>query len=554
MFRRISLANKCLLLFGAAVVLIIGAALTVTWVRMNGIVEDGEVELSRQMVRTWEASARAAPEGGPGPGLQPGQRLVLEDGKIAVVAAEVVAATRADSPFIGAAWDRLRASGGESDYSDSDWDFTVRRYLYAKAVRGDGGLLQRLIVLERSSTTAARAVIVNSVYLLSAGLLALGLAVLTFYLITNFIILSPVRALRQTAEEVRTGNLDTRSEIQTGDEFEELAEAFNAMLGAVQAGQNQLRAINASLDDRLSELAQRNVALYEAAKLKGEFLANVTHELRTPLNSILGFTELLDEIAAKDCQSPEHAADPAVINKRKRYLENILQSGRALLDLINGLLEMAKVEAGRLDLNVQPLHLKEACESLVALMRPAADKRGVEMRLEVVGEPPVIQTDARKFQQIVFNFLSNAVKFTGDAAEAHAAKAMESPGGDFKPRPAIVTVRVETLASRGEQSQDRARVSVLDTGPGIKPEDKDRIFEKFIQLDTGYARKHAGTGLGLAICKELTAMLQGEILVDSEPGSGSMFSVILPMKLDPSAAAQSKLELSFRSSLAGQRS
>ncbi|MCW5764382.1 MAG: HAMP domain-containing histidine kinase [Phycisphaeraceae bacterium] len=563
MLGRLSLANKCLLLFGAAVVLIVAAALAVAWFRMNNAVDDGETEVSRQMVRVWEESLRKTAletpqaDGAPRPaGLRPGQRLSLDDGQIVVVTPESLAEARQRSEFIGAAWEALSQSPDVAEFSEASWEFTSRQYRFARAVRSAErpGALEGLVVLERSSPAAARAMLVNSAYLLSAGLLSLGLAVLVFYLITNYIVLSPVRSLTATAEAVRGGDLDTRSDIRTGDEFEDLAEAFNAMLGNLQAGQNQLRAVNASLDDRLEDLAQRNIALYEANKLKGDFLASVTHELRTPLNSILGFAELLEEIAQKDATDPAAATDPQRIQKRQRYLDNILTSGRSLLELVKGILEMAKVEAGRMELTIGPLHLKDACESLVAMMRPAADKRSVELRLEVVGDPPVIQTDAGKFRQIVFNLLSNAVKFTGDAAEAHAAAGADGAAPDGSTRPAIVTLRVETLASRGDPTQDRVRVSVLDTGPGIREEDMSRIFEKFVQLDSGHARRHAGTGLGLAICKELTALLQGEILVDSELGRGSMFSVILPLRLDPSVSAQTKMELSFRSSLAGQKS
>jgi two-component system, NarL family, sensor histidine kinase BarA len=195
------------------------------------------------------------------------------------------------------------------------------------------------------------------------------------------------------------------------------------------------------------------------------------------------------------------------------------------------------------------MNVPDACEALVALIRPLADRGGVELSTEIAGEIPNITTDAKKFQQIVFNLLSNAVKFTSEKA------ADEKAAGGGAPV-AKVTLRAERLIGRGSEgpeAQERVRISVLDTGPGIAPEDQKRIFQKFEQLDTGHTRRHAGTGLGLAICKEFTAMLQGEIHVESELGRGAMFSVILPMAVDTGRAEEMRTEMAFRGKLAGQR-
>ncbi|MCE2924966.1 MAG: HAMP domain-containing histidine kinase [Phycisphaeraceae bacterium] len=399
--------------------------------------------------------------------------------------------------------------------------------------------------------------LISTGFLLSAGLVALGLAVLVFYLITNKLILSPVRQLRETAEQVRSGKLDTRSQIQTGDEFEDLAEAFNDMLQNVQDSQQQLRTLNATLDDKLTELQQRNASLADAARLKGEFLASVTHELRTPLNSIIGFAELLDEQAQRDPPTPE---DSARLIKRRRYIENINSAGRALLELINGLLEMARVEAGKVQLNIAPISLREACETMLAMMKPAADKRSVELRPDLAGidELGPIHTDARKLQQILYNLMSNAIKFTADAADAREARMaqMDPEAAEKLSRQAHVTLRAEHLPPRGAEgpeAADRVRISVLDTGPGIAPEDQQRIFEKFTQLDGGLGRKHAGTGLGLSIVKELTSLLQGEILVQSTLGQGSIFSLILPITPDHARTNENKLEQSLRGALQGSK-
>jgi len=641
MLGRLSLATKCLLLFGAAVVLIIAAALAVPWFRMNAMVDESEIEVSRQMVATWErAATRSIPGDRTRPGdsvekpgesanahagqvitLQAGRRLFLSQATLSVLTAGEVEAlitqparveqpavrdeskgeapagdansasaanapksssessapgvvpaaggssNAAQAPYLRRAWRALTADPKQGEHVEAAWLFTVREYRYTKAVRDAEGKLEGLIVLERSSPRAASLMLLNTLQLFAAGCVALGLAVLVFYLVTNRIILSPVRELKETAEAVQGGNLSIRSQIQTRDEFEDLAEAFNEMLTALQAQQSQLRAINTSLDEKLGELTERNSALFEAAKLKGEFLANVTHELRTPLNSILGFAELLDEAATREQQtlaaaqssggsiSPE---DLTRLAKRKRYVDNILTAGRSLLELINGLLEMAKVEAGKMDLVIKAVDVRERCENLAALMKPMADTRGVEVKLELGEDLPKIETDPRKLQQVVFNLMSNAIKFTADATEAQreAEAARVSMGEEPSPvKQAQVTLRAERLVPRnaeGPESFERVRISVLDNGPGIKKEDLSKIFDKFTQLDTGYTRRHAGTGLGLAICKELTHLLQGAMIVQSEVGLGSMFSVILPTKMDATRQAESKLEGEFRAALSSR--
>lgn len=563
MWRGISLANKCLLLFGAAVLLVVFAALSIPWLRMNSLVDEAQKDLSRELVEVWQQGLEA----GPGPAMHPAALSRIGDAEIELMLPErVVEASRTDG-FVARAWSLFRdktngpdAGDGQGpvaaiDLHDAAWVGTDRQYRYAKAVRDADGRLQGMIVLTRVSTTgggAARLLVVNTAYLLSAGLIALGLAVLVFYLITTRLILSPVRALRETAEMVREGNLSTRSDIQTGDEFEELSDTFNQMLENLTETQNQLRSINTSLDLKVNELAERNVSLFEANKLKGEFLANVSHELRTPLNSIIGFAELLLEATDKELEAGD---DSTRLVKRKRYLENIHNAGRSLLEMINGLLDMAKIDAGKMAVSVSPVSLKDMAEAWIALFRPLADRGGVELVAEIGGDLPIVETDSEKLQQIVVNLMSNAVKFTSEKAadERNAAATGGTSGGG---QPARVTLRVERLVARGSDgaaSEDRIRISVLDTGPGIAPEDQKRIFEKFQQLDSGHTRRHAGTGLGLAICKELTSILQGELQVESEVGRGSMFSVILPLTLDRGRAAEMRLEMAFRGQLQAQR-
>lgn len=611
MWRGISLANKCLLLFGAAVLLTIFAALSIPWLRMNSLVDESQKELSRQIVEVWRSGlvtdqpppplqgASAAPLAAPdlvGPPAPPwikrGQSAgavqaripELGDADLAYLTPQDVQSAARNDPFIGRAWAAFRDRPGSDTASDpddvapgaprkavnelheADWVGTDRLYHYARAERS-GGALVGMYVLNRTSTGAARLLVINTAYLLSAGLIALGLAVLVFYLITSRLILSPVRSLKETAEMVREGNVSTRADIQTGDEFEELSETFNQMLENLAETQQHLRSLNTSLDLKVNELSEKNVALFEANKLKGEFLASVSHELRTPLNSIIGFAELLIEAAEKEADAGD---DSSRLSRRRRYLENIHTAGRSLLEMINDLLDMAKLDAGKMELKVSPVNLRDKCEGWAALFRPQADREGIDLEVDLGdSDLPIMHTDADKLQQIVVNLLSNAIKFTGEKVSAERSaggngslavgeSTAETPPASAAPmpRPGKVTLRAERLVARGSEgleARDRVRISVLDTGPGIAPEDQKKIFEKFQQLDSGLARRHAGTGLGLAICKELTAMLQGEIQLESEVGRGSMFSVILPVELDGERAREMRLEMAFRGQLAGQK-
>lgn len=524
MRRGLDLATKCLLLFGGAIILIVLVALTVPWLRMQALIDAGQLDLSRQLVSTWERMGedRESGEDGGKPFRMIVEGTVLKEERGGIGArpmnmrdANELAQT---DEVVARALAAFRADPALPDMQDSRWDGTNREYQYIKAKRRsrtDGPPeLTGIIILDRISVEASRLIILNVTYLLTAGFCVLVLGLLVFYVITRKLVLSPVRALGEAAERVREGNLFHRAAINTGDEFEQLADTLNTMLTDLQSSQDKLRSINAALDLKIAEVSERNSELLKAAKLMRDFLANVSHELRTPLNSIIGFAEMLGDIARAESMKPDPPADLA---KRRRYIDNIITSGRNLLAMIESLLEMAKIEAGRVDLAVERMSLRDTCEGLLGLIDPLARKKSIELRLEVAADLPVITTDVKKFQQIVFNFLSNAVKFT---------EPLERTG-----RQPQIILRAERLLGSLPGTQDRIRVSVIDNGRGISAEDQSKIFEKFVQLDAGHAREHTGTGLGLSICKELANVLKSELQVVSEPGRGSMFSVILPLEL-----------------------
>jgi signal transduction histidine kinase len=521
--RGISLANKCQLLFGAAVVAILGMALGVAWVRTDTLIRESQVEVSRQLADAWLRNRPTIPTSPLTSGL-PSEPVLMTLYRLEALDGD--APRNRASRFGGAALAAFREDPERTEFvaAESTEDGTV--YQYARAIPEsklrtiefpswgtsftptvlDAGLtdpLRAVLVIERESRFARGQLLINRIYIVASGLFATLLAILVFYLILTKLILSPVRRLRATSELVQQGDLTVRSSIRTGDEFEQLSDAFNAMLDRVQQTQSQLQSLNESLDLKVTELAEANVGLYDSNRLKSEFLANVSHELRTPLNSIIGFAELLEELARGD-----EAADP----KRARYLENILTSGRSLLEMINELLEMAKIEAGRIELGIEQTSLADLVEGLQAIMRPQAETKEITVETHVARTLPAVETDPGKLQQILYNFLSNAIKFS--------------------PRQETVTITAERV-TRQDQSQG-VRIGITDRGPGIPDDMQDVIFEKFRQLDASHTRQHAGTGLGLAICRELAEMLGATVSVISEPGHGATFYVDLPVTHQPS--------------------
>jgi signal transduction histidine kinase len=544
---RLSLANKCQLLFGVGVVLILVAALVVVSKRMDALVEHGPMQRARDIASLW--LTRQARFDGPALTLQAGmpQRPDAAGLAIGVVELEVAPddgeadgqAASADA-FLAAAVSLFENVPDQTEYFDKAEDDAGRTYYrYARAVRTsdlispeaevepDAPLatetplaadpLEQVILVNVVDEQAARQRVVNQLYLLAAGLFAGLLAIASFWFITSRLVLSPVRVLRGFAEKVSQGDLNIRSDINTGDEFEQLSDMFNAMLDNVRSTQDQLKSANKSLDLKLGELAESNLSLHEANKVKGEFLANVSHELRTPLNSIIGFAEVLQETLA-DRTGP-------VDEKRKRYAANIINSSRRLLELINDLLDLAKIEAGRMEVRLATVSIQDTAEGLANLIRPQAEQRSVQVRVRVQPNLPPAETDPGKLQQVLFNFLANAVKFSPPDSSVVLAAALENAG-----------------QSGG---QARLRLSVTDQGPGIAPEDHDKVFEKFSQLDPTVTREHGGTGLGLTISKELAEMLGGQIELDSDTGRGATFALVIPLIYQPPSAPLMPAGMSF---------
>jgi signal transduction histidine kinase len=281
-------------------------------------------------------------------------------------------------------------------------------------------------------------------------------------------VIGPIQRIDSRLAAIASGNFSGHVDVTNRDE-----------LGALAVNVNRM-------NDELRRLYKE---LEAASRHKSEFLANMSHELRTPLNAIIGFSQVLREGISGEINA-----------KQEEYLEDILTSGNHLLALINDVLDLSKVEAGQVDLQIAPFSLRDALERGVSMVREQATKDGVQVTLHANGGPDIVTGDERRIRQVIFNLLSNAVKF--------------APAGGL--------VDVSATQANGE-----VKVSVADTGPGIAAEDLDRIFEEFQQTEAG-ARQQEGTGLGLALSKRFVEMHGGRIWCNSEVGEGSTFVFTLP--------------------------
>jgi len=270
----------------------------------------------------------------------------------------------------------------------------------------------------------------------------------------------------------------------------ELEEANRALRESERSLELKVRERTADLERSEAAVARARDEAIAANQQKSVFLANMSHQLRTPLNAILGFSEVL-----------EAQLFGALNEKQLEYARDIHDSGRHLLSLINDILDLSKIEAGRLELSPGPVDLRATIDNALVLMRERAGRRGVTLAQEIDPAIGILTADERKLKQVLINLLTNAVKFTREGGR--------------------VTIRVSPQAGAVE-------IAVVDTGIGIAPENQAVIFEEFRQAGDDYTRKQEGTGLGLSLSKRLVELHGGRIWVESEVGKGSAFLFTLP--------------------------
>ena len=283
-------------------------------------------------------------------------------------------------------------------------------------------------------------------------------------------------------------------------EKQRLRQERQSLLARLKDSNRYLMRQHAALRRADEEILQVNRQLEQSNRYKSEFLANMSHELRTPLNAILGFSEILLD-ATMNLNAGE----------RTEFLRNIHSSGQHLLGLINDILDLAKIEAGKMELKTEELPVADALQEVTAILEPMARQQGLELSVLGLTEAGTIKADRSKFKQVLYNLLSNAVKFT--------------------PPPGHITLTVK-------DTPEQLLVSVHDTGIGIKAEDLPKLFREFEQIDGSYTRRYQGTGLGLALCRRFVQMHGGRIWAESQFGKGSTFTFTIPREARAAGAVE----------------
>jgi len=505
-----TLERRSRLIFGLVILLTVGACLAWPWWQMGRLAGAGDADRAEAIARAYLqhlhavrfaanpesakqlkqfGSAEGEPEprlirlppGAPGQPQEPPKGLKgLEQDAVAVFLqhAEEVRLSRAE----GDTFRYVRALRSTQECLACHEQYQAGELI--------GAIALDLDIRDRQDTLLA-----NRLILVAAGAGVVAISMAVFYAIFRTMVVRPVKHLKDVADRVSEGDLQVRSEIDTGTELETLSDALNRMLDTLAKAQADLRAATEARDAKLDELARANVALFEANQVKNKFVATMSHELRTPLNSILGFAEILLKAAAvKD--------DP----KLARYARNIQSSGRMLLEMINDLRDLATSESGRIQVRCEKVSPTDLAEIACNMVRPMLRESSAALSFEVDPDTPLMRTDGTKVQQILYNLLSNAVKFTDEG-----------------------TIRLTVHPVQ----EDRVAFAVCDTGPGIARDQQLRIFDRFTQLDSSFTRRYRGTGLGLSIVKELTDLLGGTVAVESEAGQGATFTVVLPADSSP---------------------
>lgn len=329
----------------------------------------------------------------------------------------------------------------------------------------------------------------NVIFFITASSVSIFMIVAIIFLTTEKLMRPIERLTTAVATISKTGDLTTKVDILSKDEVGQLGRAFNDM-------STKLQSTYATLEQRIAEktahLQQAVLALERANKMKSEFLANMSHELRTPLNAIIGFAEVLRDKIAGDLN-----------DEQTDFVNDIHSSGCHLLQMINDILDLSKIEAGKMELQYGVFLVPEAIDEVHTILKGLASKKHLELKTVILTEVKNIEADRVKFKQVLYNLLSNAIKFTPENGK---------------------------IILEAGVMDDMLQLSVSDTGIGMKSEDQQKVFKEFWQADSSFARKYEGTGLGLALTKRIVEMHGGKIWFESEYGKGSAFYFTLPLK------------------------
>ena len=355
-----------------------------------------------------------------------------------------------------------------------------------------------------------------------AALLISGLFALLVSSQLQRLISRPILHLENAMRMVSTNkNYEVRAARFYSDEIGRLIDGFNTMLSEIQHRDTALQRANDELKTRTRELEGEIIhrkqtqeellkakhAAEDASRAKSAFLANMSHELRTPLNAIIGYSEMLEE-ETRDLGKVENQQD----------LRKIQSAGKHLLSLINDVLDLSKIEAGKMGLHLETFDVSLMVEEMVTTLQPAIAKNANNMRVRLAGDVGMMRADATKVRQILFNLLSNACKFTDHGT---------------------ISLDVSQSAMEG---QEWIRFRVKDTGIGISSKQQEKLFQEFTQADATISRKYGGTGLGLAISYRFVQMMKGRIGVESQEGQGSTFTVYLPAQVTLDTVEAGQLE------------
>lgn len=333
------------------------------------------------------------------------------------------------------------------------------------------------------------------IFMVMAGLAVMAVAML---FIENQVLSRLSNLSRNVSDIGKSGKPVARVFVSGKDELSNLADEINKMLMAIQQFQSELHEKNWQLNGQAEELKKKQQELIEkgnelktASQAKSDFIASLSHEIRTPLNAIMGFSELLmDDI-------------PGALNEeQKQCLSDIYNSGQHLLKLINDILDLSKIEAGKMETKLEDLNLPDIINSVIHTTKPIVESSHHRLTVNIPAELPPVYADEKRLKQVALNLLSNAIKFT-------------LPGGK---------INIEVTRDNGW-----CQVSVIDSGIGIKKEDQERIFEAFVQAENPPDGIKTGTGLGLTLTRQFVGIWDGRIWVESEYGKGSKFTFTIPL-------------------------